>query len=477
MFDQHFQELIDQGHPTGKVVAVNEFLITVRGLAPVGANALILFEDGTRGLVREVSGDDVLVLSLDTKPMVPGGMAVLQNEELVTGVGRGLIGRVISAKGQPLDGKGVPPLSETWPVFADAPKIFERDTLDAQLETGVTIVDTLFPIVLGQRIALLGDSKTGKSSLLLQIAQNQVNKNRVVIYVMIAKRPNEIDEAISRLQQTGAMQHTIVVATSVFDSLVESYLAPYIACAIGEHLWHEGVDVAVLYDDFSNHAQVHREISLLAGANPGRDSYPGDVFYRHSSLLERAGRLKKNGATLTAIPAVLTPSNDVTAYLPTNIISITDGQIIFDTDVMRSGIRPAVNTGLSVSRVGGRAQSGHQKELSTHIFQILSDYRDAQEFSHFASEMAIEAQKSLNLGERALNALKQTTNELYPLAAQQLLLDVSLKADLDKKLNLGVMKQWLREQNFDLDLPQTDPDAYNKLVEDTIAEYLIEVKK
>lgn len=477
MFDQHFQELIDRGRPTGKVVAVNEFLITVRGLAPVGANALILFEDGTRGLVREVSGDDVIVLSLDTKPMVPGGMAVLQNEELVTGVGRGLIGRVISARGQPLDGKGVPPLSETWPVFSPAPSLSERETLNTQLETGVTIVDTLFPIVLGQRIALLGDSKTGKSSLLLQIAQNQINRNRVVIYVMIGKRPNEIDEAISRLQQTGAMQHTVVVATSVFDSLVESYLAPYIACAIGEHLWHEGVDSVVLYDDFSNHAQVHREISLLAGANPGRDSYPGDVFYRHSSLLERAGRLKKNGATLTAIPAVLTPSNDVTAYLPTNIISITDGQIIFDTDVMRSGMRPAVNTGLSVSRVGGRAQSGHQKDLSTKIFQILSDYRDAQEFSHFASEMAVEAQNNLTLGGRALDALKQTATELYPLAAQQLLLDVSLQADTDKKLNIGTMKQWLREQNLDLDLPQSDPDAYKKLVSDTIAKYLIEVKK
>lgn len=477
MYDQHFQELIDQGNPTGKVVAIEEFLITVKGLAPVGVNALILFENGGQGLIREVKGDNVTVLGLDATGVVPGAMAVVQSDQLVAGVGQGLVGRVISARGKALDGAGTPPVSDTWPVFYGAPNISERDTLDTQLETGVTLVDNLFPIVLGQRIAVLGDSKTGKSSLLLQIAQNQINKNRVVVYVMVAKRPNEIDSAVSQLQQTGAMNHTVVVATSVFDSLIESYLAPYIGCSIAEYLWHQGTDVIVLYDDFSNHAQVHREISLLAGANPGRDSYPGDIFYRHSSLLERAGRLHSNGKTLTAIPAVLTPGNDVTAYLPTNVISITDGQLIFDTEVFREGMRPAINTGLSVSRVGGRAQTEHQKALSSQIFQILSDYNDAKEFSHFASEMAMEAKTSLLLGERVLSALDQTNHELYPLAAQQLLLDVCLQADLERNINIGQLRQWLREQNLDLDLPQKDTNAYKKLVQQTIDQHLTEAKK
>lgn len=477
MFDQQFQELINNGRPTGEVVAMNEFIITVKGLAPVGANALILFENGAKGLVREVAGDKVIVLNLDTQPVRSGMMAVVQNDELVAGVGTSLIGRVVSAQGRPLDNGGTPPVSEVWPVFQDAPELVDRSTLDSQLETGVTLVDLLFPIVLGQRIAVLGDSKTGKTTLLTQLARNQINKGRVVVYVLIAKRPNEIDEVVAELKSSGAMEHTVVVATSVFDSLVESYLAPYIGCAIAEHLWYNGTDTVILYDDFSNHAQVHREISLMAGANPGRDSYPGDTFYRHSSLLERAGKLSSNGKTLTAVPVVLTPSNDVTAYLPTNIISITDGQIIFDTSVMREGRRPAVNTGLSVSRVGGRAQTDHQKNIGAQVFQALSKYQDAQEFSHFASEMALDAQENLRLGERILTAMKQTPQELYPLPAQQLLMDVALQTGKDQNLNMPQLKQWLREQNLDLNLPQSDQEAYDQLVKDTIASNVIEVKK
>lgn len=477
MFDQRFQDLVNQGMPTGEVIAVNEFIITVRGLAPVGANSLVLFENGVQGLVREVLGDTVIILNLDTQPPATGMATVVQNNELVAGVGINLIGRVVSARGKPLDGGGTPPLNETWPVFNDAPGLIERDQLNEQLDTGVALVDMLFPVVLGQRIAVLGDSKTGKSSLLLQLTQNQANKERVVVYVVVAKRPTDIDEVVGRLKRSGALQHTIVVATSVFDSLVESYLAPYIGCAMAEYLWRNGNDAVVLYDDLTNHAQIHREISLMAGANPGRDSYPGDIFYRHSSLLERAGKLADNGKTLTAIPAVLTPSNDITTYLSTNIISITDGQIIFDTDVMREGRRPAINTGLSVSRVGGRAQTDHRKELGSRIFKALNAYFDAQEFSHFASEMALEAQENIQLGERILNALHQTTKELYSLAAQQLLLDIVLQTNKDQKLNMDQLKQWIRQQSLDESMPQTDQDAYQQLVQQTITDNVIEVKK
>lgn len=477
MFNQQFQELVDQGMPTGKVLAVNEFIITVRGLAPIGTNALVLFENGVQGLVRDVTGDRVEILSLDVQPVTTGMMVVIHSNELVASVGIDLIGRVVSARGNPLDGGGAPPLNETWPVFYGAPGMVERDQLDEQLDTGVTLVDTLFPVVLGQRIAVLGDSKTGKSSLLLQLARNQANKDRVVVYVMVAKRPNEIDEAVGELKRSGALKHTVVIATSVFDSLIESYLAPYVGCAVAEHLWYNGNDVVVLYDDLTNHAQVHREISLMSGANPGRDSYPGDIFYRHSSLLERAGKLSRNGKTLTAIPVVLTPSNDITTYLPTNIISITDGQIIFDTEVMKQGNRPAINTGLSVSRVGGRAQTEHHKYTGAQVFQALTKYYDAQEFSHFASEMGVEAKENLQLGKRILNALYQTNKELYPLAAQQLLLDVILQADTEQKMNMEQLKQWLREQNLDLDLPQTDSEAYKQLVQQTVEANTIGEKK
>lgn len=477
MFDQQFQELVDKGNPTGEVTSVDEFIINVRGLAPIGVNALVLFDNGGQGLVYEVDGETVVIFSLDTNDVSVGATAVLQEYTLTTGVGEALVGRAVSALGKPLDGGGVPALSENWPVFNGAPDLMNRETLDEQLETGVTLIDTLFPIVLGQRIAVLGDSKIGKSTLLMQIAQNQVNQNRVVVYVMVAKRPDEIEQTMQRLRDSNALQHTIIVATSIFDSLVESYLAPYVGCAIAEHLWLGGRDAIVLYDDFSSHAQIHRELSLMAGANPGRDSYPGDLFYRHSSLLERAGKLKKNNKTLTAIPIVLTPGNDITAYLPTNVISITDGQIILDNDIFREGMRPAINIGLSVSRVGGRAQTAHQKQISGQILQILSDYRDAQEFSHFASEMGMEAQTNLRLGERIMMSLRQTPQELYPLAVQQVLLDCAMHADLSGNLNLGKLKEWLREQNFDIDLPQTDTNAYRDLLDQVIAKHLIKAAK
>ncbi|MEX0668300.1 MAG: sodium-transporting two-sector ATPase [Candidatus Saccharimonadales bacterium] len=472
MFDKYFQELIDKGQPTGKVVAVNDPLIRVRGLAPVGINALVLFDNGMRGLVREVAQGEVIILSLGSQQISLGSIAVQENEHLTVGVGKSLLGRVISPLIRVLDG-GKPINVETYnPVFRDAPPLSNRQTLDEQLETGVTIVDTLFPIVLGQRIAFLGDSKTGKTSLLMQTIESQVKTGRVVVYVMIAKRPGEIREAIERLRKSGALKHTVVVATSAFDSLAESFLAPYAACAIAEHFWYNGTDTIILYDDLAAHAQVHREISLLADANPGRESYPGDVFYRHSSLLERAGKLASNSKTLTAIPAVLAPGNDVTAYLPTNIISITDGQIIFDTKVFREGMRPAISTGLSVSRVGGRAQTPHQKNIATRVFQILNNYQDAKEFARFASEMAIDAQNNLVLGDRIHEAFRQSNFDLYSLAVQQLILDVALQADLKQKLNMADLKQWALKQNLELDLPQKDSTAYNELVQQAISRHI-----
>lgn len=446
MYDNSaFQQLIDGGSPTGEVVGVDKFLVTIKGLDGIAIGAVVMFESGQRGIVRDVNVDTVLALNLESESTNLGELVTLQNNELSTSVGTGLIGRVVTPLCQPLDGKGPIQFEATWPIYNKAPAIMERAVLQDQLPSGVTVVDTLFPVVLGQRIAVMGDTKSGKTSFLLQMGVNQANTDRVVVYVLIGKRRVEIDQLIRTLNDTGAMKNSIVIVANMFDSLAQSYLAPYIGCSIAEYLWHNGRDVVVIYDDLTSHAKVYREVSLLAGANPGRDSYPGDMFFAHSSLLERAGKLSKNGKTLTALPAVVTPGDDITAYLPTSIMSITDGQIIFDLATFRQNIRPAVNTGLSVSRVGGRAQNPRQKEQAGTIFKKIGEYRQAAEFAHFGSDMTPETKLSLEFGRMINDAFHQAPNELYTLNEQQLILETLLQSGGKNKLNMPLLKKQAKD--------------------------------
>lgn len=446
MYDNNlFQKLVSSGQPTGEVVGVDRFLVTVKGLDGIAANALVLFENGQQGMVREINTDSVLVLNLESENAQLGGLVVLQNNILTTGVGDALIGRVINPLGQPLDGKGSIRFEENWPVFNKAPGIMDRALLNDQLASGVTVVDMMFPVVLGQRIAVMGDTKSGKTAFLTQLGVNQVGTDRIVIYVLIGKRRLEIDALMARLNETGAINNSIVVVANIFDSLAQSYLAPYVGCSIGEYLWYHGRDVVVIYDDLSSHAKVYREVSLLAAANPGRDSYPGDMFYAHSSLLERAGKLAVNGKTLTALPAVVTPGDDITAYLPTSIMSITDGQIIFDLATFRQNIKPAVNAGLSVSRVGGRAQNPRQKKLSGALFKSLATFRQAAEFSHFGADMAPETVQALTLGRQINEAFRQTPGELFTLTEQELIIAAVMEAAGQRKLNVGLLKMKVKE--------------------------------
>lgn len=446
MFDNAlFQQLVDDKHATGEVIGSDRFLVYIKGLEGVSSGALVVFENGERGMVRDITEDMVLVMNLESENTPLGSLVVLHENAVNTAVGEGLIGRVISPLCQPLDGKGPVKVSDTWPIYNQAPGMMERQLLKDRLSSGVTVVDLLFPVVLGQRIAILGDTKSGKSSFLQQLGINQTNTNRVVIYVLIGKRRVEIDQLVTRLNETGAIKNSIVIVADIFASLAQSYIAPYVGCAMGEYLWHGGRDVVIIYDDLSSHAKVYREVALLSGGNPGRDSYPGDMFFAHSSLLERAGKLAKNGKTMTALPVVITPGDDITAFLPTSIMSITDGQLIFDLATFRQNIKPAINAGLSVSRVGGRALGAREKMLSGLLFKKLADYRQAIEFAHFGSDLTAETQASLLLGQMINEAFRQGTGELWSPIEQQLMLETVLTSGGQRKLNVGLLKLKVRE--------------------------------
>lgn len=446
MFDnQTFQKLVEAGNLTGEVVATNSFIVEVKGLEGVTLGAQVIFEDGQRAIVREASGNRIILFNIDSEKIEPGTLAVVQNDVLQVPVGEELIGRVVSPMGQPLDGKGALTAKERSGIFNPAPGIMDRSMLNEQLTSGVSAVDMFFPVVLGQRIAVLGDSKSGKSTFLSQLSASQEGTDRIVVYVLVGKRKVDVENLLAGLRNSGSMDHTIVVLADIFDSLTLSYLAPYAGCAMGEYLWKQGKDVIVIYDDLSSHAEAYRQLSLLQEVDPGRDSFPGDMFYAHSSLLERAGKLLTTNKTLTALPVVLTPNDDITAYLSTNIMSITDGQIVFDLSVFRQGIRPAVKAGLSVSRVGGQAQTKRQKLLSGNLFKKLAKYHQAEEFSHFGSSLSQEATIDLTLGKQIYRVLQQPPEERYSLAEQQLMLETVMKTEGKVDIDIEAMKKEIRE--------------------------------
>lgn len=448
MSSSQFQKLVADGNQVGEVIAVDRFLIKVRGLQPINTHAVVLFEDGSKGYVHHVYEDFVIVLHLGSKLLPIGTIVVLQHNKLVTRVGKNYVGRVISVLGEPLDGKGPIEPDGTWPIFHDAPMLYERELLDTPLETGVTTLDVLYSLARGQRMALLGDSKSGKSSLATQIAINQRSTDITTVYVLIGKRRADVIELIDRLESNNAMDKTVVIVATMFESLVLNYLAPYVAASVGEYFWQQcDMDTLVIYDDLTSHAMAYREISLIAGVSPGRDSYPGDMFYTHSSLVERAGKLNRNHKTQTILPLVYAPGGDITAYLPTNVMSMTDGQWILDMEVFREVMRPAISTGLSVTRVGGAGHNKRQKALAVQTNKALAAFKGAEEYAHFGSELSPESEADLIKGKNIYTLFNQIVGETYSMLEQQLLLDIVVNLKPGESVDIGLMKKSVAEHS------------------------------
>ena len=463
-----FKSLVTKGNPVGEIIGIDSFMVSVKGLYPTNVHATVRFDDDTRGYVHEVLEDHVVVMKLDPSPLHIGGVCVIEAGDIMTPVGKNFIGRVVNVFGEPLDGKGDIEPDQDWDVFHSAPMLYERELLDKPVETGVTILDLEYSLARGQRMAMLGDSKVGKTALAAQVAINQKNTDITVIYVLIAKRQHDVAELVGNLEKNDALKKAVVVVSNSFESLILTYLVPYVGAAHGEYFWHKcNMDTLVIYDDLTAHAQAYREISLIAGVSPGRDSYPGDMFYTHSSLLERGGKTKANNASQTLVPIVYAPGGDITAYLPTNIMSITDGQWILDGQIFKDTMRPAVSTALSVTRVGGVGQNKRQKGLADQLNLTLAGYRTAEEYAHFGTELSAQAQADYDKGKVLFKLMNQAVGEVYSYAAQQFLMSIVLESKPAEIINVDLIKEkvhgYAERLDEDKDMKGNFDELYDQL--------------
>ncbi len=394
----------------GTVVSVGDGICHIHGLEDCMSGEMLEFDGGVYGMAQNLEEDLVGAVLLGSDQNIREGDTVKRTGRIVeVPVGEAMLGRVVDALGMPIDGKGPIATSETRPIECPAPGIIERSPVNVPLQTGIKAIDSMIPIGRGQRELIIGDRQTGKTAICLDTIINQKDTGVICIYVAIGQKRSTVAQVAETLAANGAMDYSIIVAATASESAPLQYIAPYSGCSIGEYFMHKGKDVLVIYDDLSKHAVAYRALSLLLHRPPGREAYPGDVFYLHSRLLERAANIQ-NGGSLTALPIIETQAGDVSAYIPTNVISITDGQIFLETELFNMGIRPAVNPGISVSRVGGNAQIKAMKKVSGTLKLAYSQYRELQAFSQFGSDLDADTKARLAQGERIVEVLKQPQN-------------------------------------------------------------------
>ena len=431
---KYYENAIQQNE-TGTILMVGDGIARASGLVNCMAGELLEFEDGSFGMAQNLEENSVSIVIFGSDENIGEGQTVKRTGKVVSvPVGEAMIGRVVNALGQPIDGAGPIDTKEFRPVESKAPGICERRSVYQPLQTGIKAIDSMIPIGRGQRELIIGDRQTGKTTIATDTIINQKGKDVLCIYVAIGQKRSTVASLVENLTRNGAMDYTIVVAATASESSPLQYIAPYSGCAMGEYFMNQGKDVLIIYDDLSKHAVAYRALSLLIRRPPGREAYPGDVFYLHSRLLERAAKLddEHGGGSLTALPIIETQAGDVSAYIPTNVISITDGQIFLETELFHSGVMPAVNPGISVSRVGGDAQIKAMKKVAGTLKLIYSQYRELQSFAQFGSDLDADTKARLEQGARIVEVLKQSQNAPVPVEKQVAILYAVTKGILEK---------------------------------------------
>lgn len=450
---------------TGRVILVGDGIARVYGLTNCMANELLEFDDGSAGLAQNLEEDTVSVAVLSDDNNIREGTVVRRTGKVLSvPVGEKMLGRVVNALGEPIDGKGPIEYSGFNPIEADAPGIIERKSVSVPLQTGIKAIDSMIPIGRGQRELIIGDRQTGKTEIAIDTIINQKNTDVICIYVAIGQKNTSVVSLVNTLTKAGAMDYTIVVSASASESAPLQYIAPYSGCAMAEYFRAQGKDVLIVYDDLSKHAVAYRALSLLIRRPPGREAYPGDVFYLHSRLLERAACVSDEygGGSITALPIIETQAGDVSAYIPTNVISITDGQIFLETELFHSGVMPAINPGISVSRVGGSAQKKSMKKVSGELKLLYSQYRELQAFAQFGSDLDADTKARLALGERIVEVLKQNRNSPVSVGCQVAIIYAVTKGWLDGVAVADVRKF---EQRLFEKLQNQKPQLLNRFEE------------
>ena len=415
-------------HEVGEILRVGDGVATVNGIRHAGYGEIVQFESGVKGMVQDIRKEEIGVILLGSeKGLCAGGRVVRTERSAGVPVGEAFLGRVVDAMGTPIDGKGVAEPEGYRPIENNAPTIKDRKSVSVPMETGILAIDSMFPIGRGQRELIIGDRQTGKTSIATDTILNQKGKGVICIYVAIGQKASTVAKVVSTLERHGAMEYSIVVSATASDPASLQYIAPYAGTAMAEYFMYQGKDVLIIYDDLSKHAVAYRSLSLILERSPGREAYPGDVFYLHSRLLERSSRLtpEMGGGSITALPIIETQAGDVSAYIPTNVISITDGQIYLETNLFNAGQRPAVNVGLSVSRVGGAAQTKAMKKASGSIRIDLAQYREMEVFTQFSSDLDDTTREQLAYGKGLMEVLKQPLYRPLSMAEQVITLVVA----------------------------------------------------